>query len=47
MIDINVVPEDIQDTQLEESIYQALSHAGTIVLPSDLEYVTKRGKKMD
>ena len=34
---MNSVPEDIQDTQLEKSIYQALSLTGTFASPSDLE----------
>ena len=37
MIEIDPVPEDIQDTQLEESIYQALSLTGTSVSTGDLE----------
>ena len=37
MIEINPVPEDIQDTQLEESICQALSLTGTPVSTGDLE----------
>ena len=37
MIEINLVPEDIQDLQLEESICQALSHTGTPVSAGDLE----------
>ena len=37
MIEINLVPEDIQDTQLEESIWQALSFTGTPVTAGDLE----------
>ena len=37
MIEINLVPEDIQDTQLEESICQALSLTGTPVSTGDLE----------
>ena len=37
MIEINLVPEDIQDTQLEESICQALSLTGTPVTAGDLE----------
>ena len=37
MIEINPVPEDIQDTQLEESICQALSLTGTPVSAGDLE----------
>ena len=36
-IEINLVPEDIQDTQLEESICQALSLTGTPVSTGDLE----------
>ena len=35
-IEINLVPEDIQDTQLEESICQALSLTGTPVSTGDL-----------
>ena len=37
MIEINPVPEDIQDMQLEESICQALSLTGTPVSTGDLE----------
>ena len=37
MIEINPVPEDIQDTQLVESIYQALSLTGTPVCASYIE----------
>ena len=37
MIEINPVPEDIQDMQLEESICQALSLTGTPVSTSGLE----------
>ena len=38
MIEINPVPEDIQDMQLEESICQALSLTGTPVSSTgDLE----------
>ena len=37
MIEINPVPEDIQDMQLEESICQALSLTGTPVSAGDLE----------
>ena len=37
MIEINPVPEDIQDTQLQESICQALSLAGTPASTGDLE----------
>ena len=37
MIEINLVPEDIQDSQLEESICQALSLSGTPVSAGDLE----------
>ena len=37
MIEINPVPEDIQDTQLEESICQALSLTGTPVSAGDLK----------
>ena len=37
MIEINLVPEDIQDMQLEESICQALSLTGTPVSAGDLE----------
>ena len=37
MIEINPVPEDIQDMQLEESICQALSLTGTPASTGDLE----------
>ena len=37
MIQIKPVPGDIQDTQLEKSICQALSLTGTLGSPSDLE----------
>ena len=37
MIEINQVPEDIQDVQLEESICQALPLTGTPVSAGDLE----------
>ena len=37
MIEINPLPEDVQDTQLEESICQALFHTGTLVSPGDLK----------
>ena len=37
IIEINPVPEDIQDMQLEESICQALSLTGTPVSTGDLE----------
>ena len=37
VIEINLVPEDVKYTQLEESICQALSSTGTLVPPSDLE----------
>ena len=37
MVEINPVPEDIQDMQLEESICQALSLTDTLVSASDLE----------
>ena len=37
MIEINPVPEDIQDMQLEESICQALSLNGTPASTGDLE----------
>ena len=37
MVEINPVPEDIQDMQLEESICQALSLTGTPVSAGDLE----------
>ena len=37
MIEINLVPEDIQGTQLEESICQALSLTGNPVSAGDLE----------
>ena len=41
MIEINPVPEDIQDTQLEESICQALSFTSTPVSAGDLEVCHK------
>ena len=37
MIEINPVPEDIQETQFEESIQQTLSLTGTPVSAHDLE----------
>ena len=37
LIEINPVPEDIQDTQLDKSICQALSLTGTPVSTGDLE----------
>ena len=37
MIEIDLVPEDSQYTQIRESICQALSLTDTLVLPSDLE----------
>ena len=37
MIEINPVPEDIQDMQLEESICQDLSLTGTYVSAGDFE----------
>ena len=37
MIEINPVPEDIQDMRLEESICQALSLTGTPASTGDLE----------
>ena len=37
MIEINLIPEDIQDTQLEELICQALSLTGTPVTAGDLK----------
>ena len=37
MIEINLVPEDIQEAQLEESICQALSLTGILVSAGDLE----------
>ena len=37
MIEINPVLENIQDTQLEESICQALSLTGALVLHVDLD----------
>ena len=37
MIEINLVLEDIQETQLEESISQALSLTGALALLGDLE----------
>ena len=37
MIEINLVSEDTQDTQLAESICQALSLTGTPVTAGDLE----------
>ena len=46
MIEINPVPEDIQDTLLEESICQALPLNRTLVLPGDREacHKMRRGK---
>ena len=41
MIEINLVPEDIQDMQLEESICQALSLTGTAVSAGDLEVYSR------
>ena len=37
MVEMNSVPEDIQDTQLEKSVCHALSLTGTFASPSDLE----------
>ena len=37
MIEINLVPQHIQDMQLEESICQALCLTGTSVFAGDLE----------
>ena len=37
MVEINRVPEDIQDTQLQETICKALPLTGNDVLPEDLE----------
>ena len=37
VIEINPVPDNIQDTHLEESIYQALSLTGTPVSAGDHE----------
>ena len=45
-IEINLVPEDILDTQLEESICQALSLTGTPVSTGDLE-VCRRMRRRD
>ena len=41
IIEINLVPEDIQDTQFEESLCQALSLTGTCVTTGDLEVCHK------
>ena len=41
MIEINLVPEDIQDMQLEESVCQALSLTGTAVSAGDLEVYSR------
>ena len=46
MIEINPVPEDIQDMQLEESICQALSLTGTPVSAGDHE-VCHRMRRRD
>ena len=46
MIEINLVPEDIQDMQLEESICQALSLTGTPVSAGDHE-VCHRMRRRD
>ena len=45
MIEINPVPEDIQDTLLEESICQALPLTRTLALPGDREACHKMRRK--